>query len=369
MPGPLHGLTVIEMCALGPVPLAGQLMADQGADVIVIDRQPAKADPTEINRRNKRSVVFDLKSPQGQQSARDLITTADILIEGFRPGVMERLGLGPDDLHAINPGLIYGRMTGWGQSGPLAQTAGHDINYLAITGALHAIGRNGQPPVPPLNLVADYGGGAMFLLFGVLSALYERNHSKRGQVVDAAMIEGVPAMMGLIQTMFARGQWQQHRESNPLDGGAPYYRCYETLDGGYMAVGCIEPHFFKCFVELAGLPASDIDIQNDQQQWPAMCERYAAHFKSRTREQWQQTFEGSDACVAPVLNFDEAAEYPHNRDRQIFITPADVLQTAVVPKFSRSQPAQGRTATGAGSSTDEIVGVLEGSDAHGNRKS
>lgn len=362
MPGPLKGLRVIEMCALGPVPLAGQLMADQGADVIVVDRKTAAADATDINRRNKRSVVFDLKSSEELSRAKALIDTADILIEGFRPGVMERLGLGSQALLASNPRLIFGRMTGWGQTGTLASTAGHDINYLAVTGALHAIGRGGQPPVPPLNLVADYGGGAMFLLFGVLSALYERNHSNRGQVVDAAMIEGVPAMMGLIHTMFANDQWQQQRASNPLDGGAPYYRCYETLDGKYLSVGAIEPHFFKCFIELAGLPSSDIDIQNDQSQWPAMCERYAAHFKSRTREQWQEVFAGTDACVAPVLNFDEAASFPHNCEREVFITPDNVLQTTVVPRFSRSHPEPIRAPVGAGASTHEVMAEIKGSD-------
>ncbi len=351
MAGPLEGLRIIEMCALGPVPLAGQLMADLGADVTVIDRRNTSADPTQVNRRNKRSVVFDLKSPQGLGNAKHLIDSADILLEGFRPGVMERIGLGPDTLHVTNPGLIYGRMTGWGQTGPLSHTAGHDINYLAITGALHAIGRENQPPVPPLNLVADYGGGAMFLIFGVMSALYERQRSGLGQVVDAAMIEGVPAMMGLIQEMFARGEWQQTRESNPLDGGAPFYRCYETLDGKYLSVGAIEPQFFKCFVELAGLPQSDIDIQNNQQHWADMCERYAAHFKTRTREEWQNIFDGSDACVAPVLNFNEAAEHEHNTRRGVFISPDGVLQTSVVPKFSRSHPAPVRQPEGAGEST------------------
>lgn len=337
MSGPLQGLVVIEMAALGPVPLAGQLMADLGASVTIIDRKASPADPANINRRNKRSVVLDLKSEPGLQQLRNLIGAADILIEGFRPGVMERLGLGPDELQALNPQLIFGRMTGWGQTGPLANTAGHDINYLAITGALHAIGRRNEPPVPPLNLAADYGGGAMFLIMGVLSALFERNTSGKGQVIDAAMIEGVPAMMGLIQQMFAQGQWQQQRESNMLDGGAPYYRCYETKDQKYIAVGAIEPQFFKAFVALAGLPQSDLSIQNDQSQWPAITERYITHFKTRTRDEWQQIFAGSDACVAPVLNFEEAAQHPHNVARGVFISPGGVQQTKPVPVFSRSE--------------------------------
>jgi alpha-methylacyl-CoA racemase len=337
MKGPLQGLVVIEMAALGPVPLAGQLMADLGASVTIIDRSSAPADPTDINRRNKQAQALNLKSEAGLQQARELIGKADVLIEGFRPGVMERLGLGPQDLHAFNPGLIFGRMTGWGQTGPLANTAGHDINYLAITGALHAIGRRNEPPVPPLNLAADYGGGAMFLIMGVLSALYERNTTGKGQVIDAAMIEGVPAMMGLIQQMFARGQWQQQRESNMLDGGAPYYRCYETKDNKYLSVGAIEPQFFKQLVELAGLPQTDLAIQNDQSQWPAMAERYAAHFKTRTRDEWCRIFEGSDACVAPVLDFDEAAQHPHNVARGVFVSPDGVLQTRPVPVFNKSE--------------------------------
>lgn len=359
MPGPLKGLRVIEMCALGPVPLAGQLMADLGAEVIVIDRQSSDANPTEINRRNKQSVVFDLKDAGGLRNAKALIDTADILVEGFRPGVMERLGLGPDILGSSNPRLIYGRMTGWGQSGPLANTAGHDINYLAITGALHAIGRKDEPPVPPLNLVADYGGGAMFLIFGVLSALHERSHSGRGQTIDAAMVDGVPAMMGLIQEMFSRGDWQQARESNPLDGGAPFYRCYETRDGEYLSVGAIEPQFFKCFLELAGLPDSDLEIQNNQQHWVEMCERYAAHFKTRTREEWHAVFDGSDACVAPVLSFKEAAEFFHNTERGVFISPDGVLQTSVVPRFSRSVPETIRRPEGAGASTVSVTAELK----------
>ncbi len=362
MPGPLSGLRVIEMSALGPVPLAGQLMADQGAEVIVIDRRESPADTNEVNRRNKQSVVLDLKAADGLRMARQLIDTADVLIEGFRPGVMERLGLGPEPLQASNPGLIFGRMTGWGQSGPLAQTAGHDINYLSITGALHAIGHGDEAPVPPLNLVADYGGGAMFLLFGVLSALYERRQSGLGQVVDAAMIEGVPAMMGLIQEMFARDQWQQKRQCNPLDGGAPFYRCYETGDGKYIAVGAIEAQFFRQFIELAGLPLTDVDIQNDRTQWPAMCERYAVHFKRRTRDEWQAVFEGSDACVSPVLNFEEAAEYHHNKERSVFIAPDGVLQTCVVPKFSRSTAALVKVPVGAGENTAEITALLDHTD-------
>lgn len=355
MPGPLHGLKVIEMCALGPVPLAGQLMADLGADVIVIDRTVGPPDPAAVNRRNKQSVVLDLKTEDGLHCALELIRTADVLMEGFRPGVMERLGLAPDDLLQTNPRLVVGRMTGWGQTGPLASTAGHDINYLAVTGALHAMGRRDDPPFPPLNLVADYGGGAMFLIFGVLAAVFERHTSGRGQIIDTAMIEGVPAMMGLIQEMYSRNQWQLHRQHNTLDGGAPFYRCYETSDARYIAVGAIEPPFFKEFLELAGLPLSDMEKQHDQQHWPSMCERYAVHFKTRTRDEWQVVFNGSDACVAPVLNFDEAADNPHNQARQVFTQVEGVVQTAVVPRFSRSTPSPIRPPVGAGAHTAELL--------------
>jgi alpha-methylacyl-CoA racemase len=231
MAGPLDGLKLVEMAGLGPCPLAGQLMADLGAEVVVIDRISAQAVASEINRRGKKSVALNLKSAEGRMAAMRLIARADILIEGFRPGVMEKLGLGPTECHAANPGLIFGRMTGWGQEGPLAMTAGHDINYLSLSGALGAIGRADAPPVPPLNLVADYGGGAMFLIFGVLAALYEKGRSGQGQVVDAAMVDGVPAMMGLLHQWQAQGQWRQGREGNLLDGGAPFYRCYATKDG------------------------------------------------------------------------------------------------------------------------------------------
>ena len=230
MTAALHQLKVIEMAGIGPCPLAGQLLADLGAEVTVIDRASTPADPTDINRRHKRSIALNLKSPEGLKAAQQLIAQADVLIEGFRPGVMEKLGLGPDECLSANPKLIYGRMTGWGQTGPLAQTAGHDLNYLAITGALHPIGAANQPPVPPLNLAADYGGGTMFLLLGILSALYERHSSGQGQVIDAAMVDGVPAMMGLLHTWFARNWWTTERESNFLDGGAPFYRCYTTAD-------------------------------------------------------------------------------------------------------------------------------------------
>ena len=301
MSGALSGLKVVEMAGLGPCPLAGQLLADHGADVVVIDRASRKPDPRDVNHRGKRSVAVNLKSEAGVEVARKLIAQADVLIEGFRPGVMEKLGLGPEECLTLNPRLIYGRMTGWGQDGPLAHTAGHDLNYLSITGALHAMGRKGEPPVPPLNLAADYGGGTMFLLFGVLMALYERSSSGKGQVLDVAMSEGVPAMMGLLHSMLAQGFWSPQRDSNMLDGAAPYSRCYETKDAKFLSVGAIEPQFYAELVQLAGLPEADRSTQNDRGIWPDRAEAYAALFRTKTRDEWVKIFDGSDACVAPVL--------------------------------------------------------------------
>ena len=251
-----------------------------------------------------------------------------MLIEGFRPGVMERLGLGPDD---CPPALIYARMTGWGQSGPLAQTAGHDLNYLALTGALHMMGEDGRPPMPPLNLVADFGGGTMFMLFGILSALWARARTGTGAVIDAAMCEGVPAMMGLLQQWIARGDWTERRESNLLDGGAPFYRCYACADGGFISVGCLEPQFFAEFIRLAGRDHAECAMQYDRTRWPEWRAEYAAMFATRSRDDWAAVFDGSDACVAPVLTPAEAALHPHNAARGTFVESGGVQQTRVTP--------------------------------------
>jgi alpha-methylacyl-CoA racemase len=259
-----------------------------------------------------------------------------VLIEGFRPGVMERLGLGPGDVQPRNPALIYGRMTGWGQHGPLAERAGHDITYLAITGALHAMGQAGRPPVPPLNLVADYGGGGMFLLAGVLAALFERGKSGKGQVVDAAMTDGVPAMMGLIHTMLGNGLWQAKRGDNLLDGAAPFYRCYETADGKFVAVGALEPQFFAILIEKTGLDPSWARRQMDKRAWPQMAVLFEAGFRQKSRDDWAAIFEGTDGCVAPVLDFAEAARHPHNQSRQTFSSRDGFLEAAPAPRFSRS---------------------------------
>ena len=355
MAGPLDGLKLVEMAGLGPCPLAGQLMADLGATVVVIDRASAPADATDVNRRGKQSVALNLKSSDGLEAARRIIAQSDILIEGFRPGVMEKLGLGPAACHAINPGLIFGRMTGWGQDGPLAMTAGHDINYLSLSGALGAIGRADGPPVPPLNLAADYGGGSMFLIFGVLAALYERNRSGRGQVVDAAMVDGVPAMMGLIHQWLALGRWGQGREANLLDGGAPFYRCYATKDGRALSVGPLEPQFFAELVTLAGLPEAHRADQNDPATWPARRALYAQVFARKTRDEWMAIFEGTDACVAPVLDWDEVEHHPHNAARGTFLRVDGVMQAAPAPRFDRTPAAMPGVPGAPGQDTDTVL--------------
>ena len=352
MSGPLASLKVIEFSGLGPAPLAGQLLADLGAQVTVIDRASAPADPTDINRRGKRSIALDLKSADGLAIAKRLIARSDILIEGFRPGVMERLGLGPEECPET---LIYGRMTGWGQTGPLAQTAGHDINYLAMTGALHAIGPADRPPVVPLNLVADFGGGTMFLLFGVLSAVIERGISGKGQVVDAAMVDGVPAMMGLIHSMIAQGTWRAKRESNWLDGASHFYRSYACSDGKFIAVGALEPQFFATLLDIAELPSEWADTQHDPTTWHATSAEFAALFATKTRDEWAGIFEGSDACVAPVLDFAEAAVHPANTARDLFYSEVGVRQARIAPRFSRSDPKQAHTPFGPGSNAQEIL--------------
>ena len=351
--GPLAGLRVIELAGLGPCPLAGQLLADLGADVVVIDRRSAPADPADVNRRGKRSVVLDLKSAEGREAVLRLAERSDVLIEGFRPGVMERLGLGPADVEARAPRLVYGRMTGWGQDGPLAHTAGHDIGYLALTGALAAIGPR-ERPVAPINLAADYAGGTMFLVFGVLAALFERERSGRGQVVDAAMVDGVPALMALVHSMLARGQWQERREANLLDGGAPFYRVYECADGRHVAVGALEPQFFAVLCEGLGIELP----QYDTAAWPDHHERMAAVFRTRTRDEWAAAFEGTDACVAPVLSTSEAPDHPHMAARETFVRPGGVLQAAPAPRFARTPAPAPRLPRAHGADTDEVLAEL-----------
>lgn len=354
--GPLAGLRVVEMAAIGPAPLAAMLLAGLGADVVRLDRlaPPGRAMPMaarhDVVGRGRRAVALDLKSPDGVAQALDLIAAADLLIEGFRPGVMERLGLGPEPCLARNPRLVYGRMTGWGQDGLLAHSAGHDINYLGLTGVLHAIGRPGERPVPPLNMVADYGGGTMMLLFGLLAALWERERSGHGQVVDAAMTDGVAALASGFFGLRAAGHWSLGRGENLLDGGAPYYDTYEAGDGRFLAVGCLEPGFFAEMARRIGLDARFVEGQRDRALWPEMRAEMARIFRTRGRDEWAALFAGSDACVTPVLDWDEAPEHPHNTARGSFARMEGVAVPAPAPRFSRTPgtpPGEAAPATAA----------------------
>lgn len=349
--GPLQGIRIVEFAALGPAPMGCMILADLGAEVVRIERKlPAGAKPAselfdpkiDILNRSRRVVSLDLKKPEGLAAAKQLVAGADVLIEGFRPGVMERLGLGPDDCLAANPRLVYGRMTGWGQTGPLANAAGHDINYLSLSGALHAIGEPGGKPVVPLNLVADCGGGAMLLVVGVLAAALEARTSGKGQVVDAAMTDGSALLMTMMYTLKAMGNWTQQRGSNLLDGGAHFYDTYRCADGKYISIGPIEPQFYTLFLQKTGITDPDFKQQWERARWPELKTRLAAHLETRTRDEWCSLLEGSDACVAPVLDMDEAPEHPHNQARGTFIEVGGVIQPAPAPRFSRSIPAQPR---------------------------
>ncbi len=338
--GPLAGLKVLEFNGLGPAPFACMVLADLGADVLRIDR--AGADnllglKKDIMERGRRSLVLDLKSTEGLETAKRLAGAADVLVEGFRPGVMERLGLGPEPLCAANPGLIYARMTGWGQTGPLAPTAGHDITYLALSGALHAIG-TAEDPLPPLNLPGDFGGGSMFLITGILSALYERQRSGQGQVIDAAITDGAAVLMAMIYAMRAEGLWEDKRAANLLDGAAAIYRTYVCADGRHVAIAPMERKFFEIFAARAGLNAADWPNHADPAVWPALHAKLAALFLTRPRDEWCALFAGSDACVAPVLSLDEAPHHPHNQARAAFVEIDGVIQPAPAPRFSRSVP-------------------------------
>jgi alpha-methylacyl-CoA racemase len=333
--GPLSGLRVVEMDALGPVPHAGMMLADAGAEVVRVVRAGAPpSSGTHPLLRGRRTVGLDLKSDEGRDAALSLIEQSDVLLEGFRPGVMERLGLGPTACVARNPRLVYGRMTGWGQAGPLAERAGHDINYISLTGALHAIGEARGAPVPPLNLVGDYGGGSMLLLVGVLSALWRRERSGRGQVVDAAMVDGALSLQQLMWDLRANGLWNDHRQSNQLDGGAPFYRTYECSDGRWVAVGALEPQFYRLLLEGLGLAGEALPPQLEESGWPVLRERFAAAFATRTRDQWAVTFADVDACVTPVLSYDEVPDHPHIAARAGMIEVDGVWQAGPVPRFA-----------------------------------
>ncbi|AJE80780.1 fatty acid-CoA racemase [Streptomyces albus] len=355
--GPLTGVRVVELAGIGPGPFAAMLLADLGADVVRVERPAGGlgiAPEKDLTNRNKRSVAVDLKSPGGTAAVLGLVERADILIEGYRPGVAERLGVGPEDCLARNPRLVYGRMTGWGQEGPLAQRAGHDLGYIAVTGTLGMIGKADEPPAVPVNLVGDYAGGSLYLVVGVLAALQHARATGTGQVVDAAIVDGAAHLASMIHGMAAAGVWQDRRGVNLLDGGAPFYGNYATSDGGYMAVGALEPQFYAEFAELLGL-GEVAAAREDFGRWEELREAVAARFRTRTRAEWTEVFQDSDACVAPVLSMREAPEHPHLAARGTFVEHAGLTQPAPAPRFSAT-PTRVRTAPALpGADTEEVA--------------
>ncbi|MEW2527913.1 CaiB/BaiF CoA-transferase family protein [Streptomyces sp. NPDC047071] len=356
--GPLAGVRVVELAGIGPGPFAAMLLADLGADVVRVDRPGGAGlavDPAyDLTNRNKRSVLVDLKAPGGAARVLDLVERADVLIEGYRPGVAERLGVGPEDCHARNPGLVYGRMTGWGQQGPLAPRAGHDIAYIAVTGTLGMIGAADEPPTVPANLVGDYAGGSLYLVVGVLAALRHAREHGTGQVVDAAIVDGAAHLATMIHGMLAAGGWQDRRGANLLDGGCPFYGTYETADGGHMAVGALEQRFYDEFVELMGL--KDVaGARGDLARWGELRAAVAARFKTRTRAEWTAVFEGSDACVAPVLSLREAPGHPHLAARGTFTEHGGLTQPAPAPRFSVTPTAVRSGPARPGADTEDVA--------------
>ncbi len=363
MTGPLDGLRVIELAGLGPAPFCGMILADLGADVVRVDRKGSVSDwllssPThDVHNRGKGSIVIDLKNPEGVRIALDLIASADALIEGYRPGVAERMGVGPGECLARNPALVYGRMTGWGQTGPNAAMAGHDIDYIALSGALGSIG-TAERPIPPLNLVGDLGGGGMLLAVGVLAAVFSARRTGEGQVVDAAMVDGSALLMASHHGLMADDSWVARRESNLLDGAAPFYTTYRTSDGGHMAVGALEPQFFAELLEVLGLDIDSLPAQMDRDGWPAMREAIASRFAEGTRDAWEEAFSGRDACVAPVLSMEEAPDHPHNRDRETFIDVGGHPQPAPAPRFSSTPSTRPTAPVARGADTGSILAGL-----------
>ncbi len=365
--GPLTGFRILEMGAIGPGPFCAMLLADLGAEVIRVDRSAGKVmeavSATPLLARGRRSIALDLKQPAAVATLLKLIAKADGLIEGFRPGVMERLGLGPELCAAHNPRLVYGRMTGWGQDGPLSQTAGHDINYISLCGALSAMGRAGEKPVPPLNLVGDFGGGGMLLAFGMLAALLERERSGQGQVVDAAMIEGASLLMTMFYEMVATDSWKNQRGVNLLDTGAPFYDVYETADHKVVSFGALEPKFFAELVKKLDLHDVDLARQNEASLWPALRAKVSDRVREKTRAEWEAIFEGSDACFAPVLDLEEAPKHPQNVARAAFIDVGGALQPAPAPRFSRTPGGVSRPFAKPGEHGPEILHDAGFSDA------
>jgi alpha-methylacyl-CoA racemase len=372
--GPLQGVKIIEVAGIGPGPFAAMLLSDMGADVVRVDRasnamggDPANP-PADVLGRGRRSVALDLKSPEGIAILMDMVEQADVLIEGYRPGVAERLGFGPEACAARNPKLVFGRMTGWGQEGPYAPTAGHDINYIALAGVLAHLGRDGEKPTPPINLVGDFGGGAMFLAFGVVCALLEAQRSGQGQVVDAAMVDGSAVLMMMMWAFSAMGIWSEERGTNMLDTGAHYYDTYECKDGGFISIGSIEPQFYAQLLELTGLEedytsrGESLPNQNDKARWGELKERLGAIFMTRTRDEWSAVMEGTDVCFAPVLTMQEAAQHPHNVERGTFTEVAGIVQPAPAPRFSRTGAEVQRPPAHVGQHTVEVLGEWLGMD-------
>jgi alpha-methylacyl-CoA racemase len=359
--GPLQGLRVVEFAGIGPAPLCCMLLADLGADVVRIDRLQASGlgvvidKRFDVNARGRRSVALDLKGNAGRDAALRLVERSDVLVEGFRPGVMEKLGLGPEVCLARQPRLVYGRMTGFGQTGPLADAAGHDLNYIALTGVLHAIGSAGGKPVPPLNLVGDYGGGALYLAFGVMAALFERQRSGLGQVVDAAMVDGAASLASIFYGLNASGQWAAPRGQNLLDGGAPFYDTYETADGRFVSLAALEPKFFATLAAALGLESRFVKRQYDAREWPAMRVAISQAVRQHTRDEWCTRLEGSDACFAPVLSFDEAPQHAHAQARGGFVDVDGVQQPAPAPRFGRTPAAQPSAAPALGQHTAQVL--------------
>ncbi len=356
--GPLKGMKIVELGGIGPGPYCAQMLADMGADIIRVDRKGTVGNDREkfnVLHRSRRSIAVDLKKPQGVETVLKLIEQSDALIEGFRPGVMERLGLGPDVCLERNPRIVFGRMTGWGQDGPIANAAGHDINYIALSGALHAIGRPGEPPVPPLNLVGDFGGGGMLLAFGIMCAVYEARNSGKGQVVDAAMVDGAASLMNMFFGLYAGGIWGENKGTNLLDGGAHFYDTYETSDNKWISIGSIEPQFYALLLKHAEIEDPDFQNQMDVSKWPELKEKIAKIFKSKTRSEWCDIMEGTDVCFAPVLSFDEAFNHPHNVERKTFVEVDGVTQAAPAPRFSRTAPEIQGPPPGPGQHNEEAL--------------
>jgi alpha-methylacyl-CoA racemase len=359
--GPLAGVRILEIAGIGPGPFAAMVLADMGAEVLRIDRAQnvdSKAGgepPGDLLNRGRRSLGLDLKNPDGVAALLKLVEKADALLEGFRPGVMERLGMGPEVCLERNPRLVYGRMTGWGQTGPLAHAAGHDINYIALAGTLDGIGRAGEKPLPPLNLVGDFGGGGMLLAFGIVTALFERSSSGRGQVVDAAMVDGAALLMTMMHGFRHTGFWRDERGTNLLDTGSHFYDTYETADGKYISIGSIEPQFYQELLRLTGLEGEDLPRQMDRSAWDPLAKRLTEIFKSKTRDEWCEIMEGTDVCFAPVLSMGEAYQHPHNLARGTFVEVAGKLQPGPAPRFSRTPAEISRPPSHAGQHTDEAL--------------